>query len=142
MMGLDMYAYVGQPGQWQDYYEYDDQNSRPVKPRELSYWRKHPSLHGWMERLWIQKGKPIHQAVQNHYNDGTEIVFNGIELLLTWQDIDDLERAVRGKKLPHTVGFFFGSTSDEEYYEHDLKFCKDAKAEIFLGLPVCYNSSW
>ena len=38
-MGLDMYAYVA------------DKAGREVDSRELAYWRKHPNLHGWMERL-------------------------------------------------------------------------------------------
>ena len=38
-MGLDMYAYVA------------DKAGQEVDSRELAYWRKHPNLHGWMERL-------------------------------------------------------------------------------------------
>jgi hypothetical protein len=134
-MGLDMYAYVGRPGQRDEFYETSewDENSKelvgPVsKPRELAYWRKHPSLHGWMEKLWKSKG-----------NTGT---FNGVELELTWKDIDNLERAVTYGQLPFTEGFFFGKPADNAYYEEDLKFCIDAKAELFLGLKVFYNSSW
>jgi len=41
-----------------------------------------------------------------------------------------------------TTGFFFGNFSDNYYNEHDLKFCVDAKAELFLGRKVFYNSSW
>jgi hypothetical protein len=28
----------------------------PGASRELAYWRKHPSLHGWMEHLFRAKG--------------------------------------------------------------------------------------
>jgi hypothetical protein len=44
--------------------------------------------------------------------------------------------------LPATSGFFFGDPSDEHYYESDLSFIKAARAELFCGLKVFYNSSW
>ena len=56
--------------------------------------------------------------------------------------LEELERAVTHKQLPSTSGFFFGNDSDDHYREHDLKFVRDAKAEIFTGLKVFYNSSW
>jgi len=99
------------------------------KPREIAYWRKHPNLHGWMERL----------AESKNVEYGS---FNGVELELTWADIDALEQAVTHKQLPATTGFFFGSDADELYYESDLAFIKAARAELFLGLRVFYNSSW
>lgn len=151
-MGLDMYAYIGRPGQRDEFYEQDglEFNSQtgewdvPVggvtKPIELAYWRKHPSLHGWMEQLWIRKTNEAGSAV---VEDGEGwSTFNGVELELTWEDVDELERAVRHGKLPFTEGFFFGKPADNVYFEEDLKFCADAKAEIFLGNKVFYNSSW
>lgn len=132
-MGLDMYAYTAaRAGQMNEHYEgYDDEkDTSPVeKPRELAYWRKHPNLHGWMERLAESKGLK--------YNS-----FNGIELELTWEDIDALERAVIHEQLPTTTGFFFGNPSDDHYKEADLEFIKHARAELFCGLKVFYNSSW
>ena len=142
-MGLDMYAYVaskrGQYNEFNETAELDATTNEFVsetvtKPVELAYWRKHPSLHGWMEQLWERKGRP-RQSV------GWPI-FNGIELELTWDDLDDLERAIRHGKLPDNEGFFFGSPADNHYYEQDLEFVNNAKAEVFLGLKVFYNSSW
>ena len=134
-MGLDMYAYVAaKAGEMNEYYDsYDLAKSspllpKPLKPREIAYWRKHPNLHGWMHRLWESKG-----------NSGD---FNGNELELTWEDIEQLELDVRSKNLPGTTGFFFGDDADDHYREHDLKFVREAKAEAFLGLRVFYNSSW
>jgi hypothetical protein len=134
-MGLDMYAYVAaKAGQQDEYYEtgnYVDGefvNTTLTKPRELAYWRKHPNLHGWMNRLWESRG-----------NSGD---FNGDELELTWQDLDELERTVTHGQLPSTGGFFFGENSDDHYREQDLCFIRNAKAEIFVGLKVFYNSSW
>jgi hypothetical protein len=138
-MGLDMYAYVARKGQHDEYRgqegDWNPETQGPVsKPIDLAYWRKHPSLHGYMEQLWQKKGMP-----GGSITDGS---FNGVELELTWKDIDDLEQVVRHGKLPFTEGFFFGKPSDNEYYEQDLKFCIDAKAEIFFGFKVFYNSSW
>jgi hypothetical protein len=135
-MGLDMYAYAGRSGQRDEFYEKAvwNENTKefdsPVsKPVELAYWRKHPSLHGWMEQLAERKNL--------EYSS-----FNGVELELTWEDIDGLEQAIRHGQLPFTEGFFFGEPADNVYYEEDLKFCVNAKAELFLGLKVFYNSSW
>jgi len=91
-------------------------------------------LHGWMERLWRSKGMPG--------TGNSDATFNGIELELTWDDLDELERAIRHNQLPDTQGFFFGNPADSHYYEQDLEFVNNAKAEVFLGLKVFYNSSW
>lgn len=139
-----MYAYIARKGQ-QDEYNAQDGDFDPetqewvakgpvAKPIELAYWRKHPSLHGWMEQLWERK--------MNAEGRDSPHNFNGIELELTWEDIDELEQVVRHGKLPFTEGFFFGKPSDNIYYEQDLKFCADAKVELFLGFKVFYNSSW
>jgi hypothetical protein len=134
-MGLDMYAYTAtRAGQQNEFYEtaeYVDNefvNSTVTKPMELAYWRKHPNLHGWMQQLWESRG-----------NEGA---FNGDELELTAQDLDDLELAVTHGQLPTTGGFFFGNPCDEHYREQDLEFVKNARAELFMGLKVFYNSSW
>jgi hypothetical protein len=130
-MGLDMYAYVAaKAGAMNEYYSQPGSlaEATVAKPREIAYWRKHPNLHGWMQRLWESKG-----------NEGD---FNGDELELTWADLDALEQAVTHGQLPGTSGFFFGEDSDDHYREHDLEFVKNARAELFLGLKVFYNSSW
>lgn len=136
-MGLDMYAYVAaKEGQQREYYETSEFNEETrdygsatvAKPREIAYWRKHPNLHGWMRQLWEAKG-----------NTGE---FNGDELELTWDDIEQLEAAIKNKELPGTSGFFFGNDADDHYYEDDLRFVRAARAELFLGLRVFYNSSW
>ena len=137
-MGLDMYAYVANKAKQNDeFYEgavFDKEsndyvNPKVNKPREIAYWRKHPNLHGWMEKLAEQKNL--------EYD-----VFNGIELELTHEDLDELERAVTHGQLPATSGFFFGNPADEHYRESDLSFIKNARAELFFGLKVFYNSSW
>ena len=143
-MGLDMYAYVGTQGQRDAFYEsseFDKElgeyvNPTVSKPRELAYWRKHPNLHGWMEKLWIEK------TGRQTDRDDRDSDFNGVELELTWMDIERLEQAILGNNLPHTQGFFFGEPSCDYYRDQDLAFVRNAKAELFCGLRVFYNSSW
>ena len=119
-MGLDMYAYTATKPD-SDY---------ETERREIAYWRKHPNLHGWMQQLWESKC-------------GTG-EFNGDELELTWEDIDRLEQDIQSGAVAQldTRGFFFGDPADDYYREQDLDFVKKARAELFLGLRVFYNSSW
>lgn len=138
-MGLDQYAYVaakaGAYGEYwgdENYNKEDSDSTKFFQPHEIAYWRKHPGLQGWMQQLWQQKNP-----------DATEgNSFNGIELELTWADLDRLEADVRDGNLPQTKGFFFGDDSDEYYMQDDLDFIKTARAELFMGLRVFYNSSW
>jgi hypothetical protein len=125
-MGLDQWAYIASC----ENTKYDD-----TSRQELSYWRKHPNLQGWMENLWIEKGC---------LNGSVDIVFNGIELELKWEDIDRLEKDIKNGIMStlDTVGFFFGEASDDHYQEQDLEFCLNAKVELFLGRRVFYISSW
>lgn len=136
-MGLDMYVYVaaraGQEKEYWDSAEWDSEtqsylNETVTKPLEIAYRRKHPCLHGWMESVYRERG-----------GQGD---FNGDELELTSEDLDQLEEAINTNSLPHTEGFFFGSDASEHYREGDLKFVKEARAHLFLGLRVFYNSSW
>ena len=150
-MGLDQYAYVAaKAGQQSEFYEKGewDESKREIvspvtKPREIAYWRKHPNLQGWMEKLWLRKQNipvsPTDQFIEDNSPPGD---FNGVELELTWEDLDELERAVTHGRLPETTGFFFGNPSDDHYRESDLQFIREARSELFLGLKVFYNSSW
>lgn len=142
IVGLDQFAYVAvRAGVYQDYY--DDDRAMPVtKPREIAYWRKHPNLQGWMQQLWLRKlAMPAHSS-EPLQQPAPPDMFNGIELELTWEDLDQLEADIRSGQLPQTQGFFFGSDADDYYRAQDLEFVKQARAELFLGLKVFYNSSW
>ena len=145
-MGLDQYAYVAaRANQRNDFYEtgeYDSElkeyvNPRIEQPREIAYWRKHPNLQGWMENLWESKGRYTGPG-----GASSDTSFNGVELELTWEDLDALEQDILNSQLPHTEGFFFGEPSDDYYRDKDLEFIKKARAELFVGLKVFYNSSW
>ena len=139
-MGLDMYAYTasraGQSSEWWANAQLDPDlgdfvNTGVSRPVEIAYWRKHPHLHGWMEQLW-----------QGRSNPGPDAVFNGIELELSREDIDRLEQDILHGQLPETQGFFFGDNASDHYRQQDLEFVKNARAELFIGLRVFYNSSW
>ena len=136
-MGLDQYAYVAaKAGAMNEYYSQSGSLAEGIvsKPREIAYWRKHPNLQGWMRRLWEAKGQP------NDSDQG----FNGDELELTWEDIDLLEQDIKSGAMAglETTGFFFGNPADDIYREADLEFVRNARAELFMGLRVFYNSSW
>lgn len=133
-MGLDMYAYAAAHEKqydeyWEDgHWDKDQFVSKVTKPKELAYWRKHPNLHGWFRNEWESQG-----------NTGD---FNGDQLEITWDMLERLEYDVINGELPGTSGFFFGNNADADYYEQDLEFIRQARAELFLGLRVFYNSSW
>jgi len=138
-MGLDQYMYVAaKAGAYDEYWGDENQNKEDLdptkflKPREIGYRRKHPNLQGWMEALWAERNPAAQEQTS----------FNGIELELTWADIERLEQDVLSGNLPSTTGFFFGNGADELYMQDDLEFVKNAKAELFMGLRVFYNSSW
>jgi hypothetical protein len=132
-----MYAYAAanekQYDEFWDNGEYDPDtkdyvNTAVSKPKELAYWRKHPNLHGWFHREWESQG-----------NTGD---FNGDQLEIDWAMLERLEYDIVNGELPGTSGFFFGEGADDYYRDQDLEFVKQARAELFLGLRVFYNSSW
>lgn len=96
--------------------------------QDLYYWRKHPNLHGWMERLYYQKG-------------GQKESFNCAPVELTLDDLYILEADINYAKLPETDGFFFGQSYGTEA-EDDLKFIQAARQAIEEGDRVFYDSWW
>jgi hypothetical protein len=137
-MGLDQYAYA-------------TTEELPNSEMELAYWRKHNRLQGWMEDLWIDKGKPNAKKDPSPMGD-----FNCIPLELTLSDLEQLEAHVENKQLPSTSGFFFGEDSfetktengetyqenDYAYKEEDLAFIEKARQAIADGKKVFYNCWW
>ena len=123
-MGLDQYATArkGQPSKDEDGYTYYKDSM------ELAYWRKHPSLQGWMEELYHEKGG--------------EEEFNCVDVELTLDDLDALEQSLDESALPETAGFFFGADSGDYYAEQDREFIREARAAIGKGYTVVYNSWW
>jgi hypothetical protein len=129
-MGLDQYASRRLPE------EDSDGNV------EIAYWRKHNRLHGWMEQLWEDRGRPYEGSL----DDVEDRSFNCIELEITLDDLEQLEVDINNKLLPETGGFFFGNDSYENYQqyheERDLNFIMEAREAITNGQKVYYDSSW
>lgn len=126
-MGLDMYAFKTR-----------EKFTSPIgfepdreQTEQIAYWRKFNNLHGWMERLYLQKG-------------GTKS-FNCEALELTSHDLDQLQTDVENNtNLEPTAGFFFGSL--DELTEDDVKdiqeFINTARQAIADGYTVYYDSWW
>lgn len=128
-MGLDMFAYQTPVSNLKDKekrvdIELIDNDNKS----EIQYWRKHPNLHGWMEKLYRE-------------NKGKDEVFNCSSVLLTIEDLDELEKAVHEEQLPETEGFFFGKSFGEER-QTDLEFINKARLAINTGNAVFYSSWW
>ena len=125
-MGLDQFGYAKK----------DDEKL------ELMYWRKHPNLQGFMEELWESKDRPMVDPETGDEIEADDLqYFNTIPLSLTMSDIEELEDCVRDNKLPHTSGFFFGE-STEEQDEATLEFITKAKQALLDGYEVYYDSWW
>lgn len=102
----------------------------PEDAVQIHYWRKHPNMHGWMERLYRDKG-------------GRGEDFNCDNLRLDLEDLVSLEIDLKGKRLPTTEGFFFGrSNGGDEELKDDLQFIEAAKGAIECGLKVFYRAWW
>ncbi len=108
----------------------DVENGKTI---EIDYWRKFNNLHGWMEKLYREKG-------------GKSEEFNLDNVLLTLEDLDKLEEDVdKGSEdLSPTLGFFFGSQeeldNDGKYYIRE--FINNARRYINKGYNVYYTSWW
>jgi len=125
-MGLDMYAWRVKA----DEAETDFDIAENADPEELFYWRKHHDLHGWMERLYREKG-------------GTEESFNCVKVRLTKEDLERLASDVIGNKLPQTTGFFFGNNPpNSDSIAQDMEFIGKALAATLQGDVVYYDSWW
>jgi hypothetical protein len=140
-MGLDMYAYsfnrdeIANPDDMVDLKPVKTGGDR-AKPSRDWYWRKFNHLHGWMERLYREKG-------------GAAEMFNCETVRLVEADLDRLEKDVNDTKsgvrkaLAHTPGFFFGGAELEPGDLEDLEaFIKGAREELAAGRIVFYDSWW
>jgi hypothetical protein len=94
----------------------------------LHYWRKHPNLHGWMEKLYREKG-------------GSAQSFNCVNVKLVGADLDRLEADIEADRLPYTEGFFFG-VSDGSERDDDLEFIHKARDALLHNMTVFYSSWW
>ena len=165
-MGLDQYGYTTETITQADYEvrlaEFDamspdekweknlpvpmlDPEGNPHLKTEISYWRKHNRLQGYMSDLWIEKGRP------NKYftEDGQPMddYFNCLPLELTDSDLKYMEKIVKDLNLPETNGFFFGSDSynylkEDRLLESDLEFIQQGRIALKQGKKVYYSCWW
>jgi hypothetical protein len=125
-MGLDMYAYAVSKADAISELEI----AKDAEREELHYWRKHHDLHGWMEKLYRDKG-------------GDADSFNCIPVELTVDDLDNLQQTLLDDNLPRTRGFFFGDNPpDLETMRNDLMFVQKCRIAIKEGKVVYYDSWW
>ena len=154
-MGLDMHVYKTQdelPAQtnfqctsreWFGEYTkefLDEFGERPyVIADELFYWRKHPDLHGWMGRLYKEKGGIVSDLLPSNDVDDSGNFFGPVEL--TADDVERLSDAVENNELPRTTGFFFGE-STKDCIKSDRVFIRKAKQAFEDGYRLFYKASW
>jgi len=135
-MGLDMTAYSRAKNTTLDTHEQD---------HELMYWRKHNAMHGLMNQIWESKDRPLPEGFElREGRTVKDIDFNCIELELTVEDVDMIEKLVMDQELPETSGFFFGHDSrfDNDDYDKDVEFIRLAREAFKRGDSVYYNSWW
>lgn len=131
-MGLDMFAYrmkdfkPQNPLQMEG--EIEKMREEGIEPEEFFYWRKHPNLHGLMEKIYREKG-------------GQGESFNCVAVMLTLEDLTRIRQEVEAQTLPMTEGFFFGESQKEEK-ERDLEFLKEAEKSLKDGFTIWYDSWW
>ena len=127
-MGLDMYL------NGDDFFPHDHERRKltpPIKREEveLGYWRKHPNLHGY---------------IVNTFAEGVD---ECQEIGLTKENLQQIVEAVKNRQLPHTVGFFFGSSEDsDDQIAHDTEIFENAlkwlQEKTSAWRSVSYRASW
>jgi len=116
-MGLDMFAWsVAQEDVIDDFTITKRDDSYP----EVCYWRKHYSLHKWMEALYRTRG-------------GEQVSFNCIPVRLYPEDLQRLEQDIKAQKV---------SRDDPNDAERDLLFVEEAQIIISQGRAIYYDSWW
>jgi hypothetical protein len=126
-MGLDMFLYGRQITSF-DSDETLDGKKLIASEVDLGYWRKHPNLHGYIVDTFAD-GKDECQRIE-----------------LGSDSIRQIIEAIKTEKLPHTEGFFFGtSNNSEEQKAADIKVFEEALAWADNSdryRYVIYQASW
>jgi len=133
-MGLDMYL-TGEEFKltdWGNPQNNETEDGFRVKSRDLDlgYWRKHPDLHGFIVENFAN-GEDTCQRIQ-----------------LVGKDIEKIILAIREDRLPHTEGFFFGSSeNDTEQKQEAIEIFEKALEWTRVDTPrefrfIYYQASW
>lgn len=127
-MGLDMYL------DGEIYFcglSQDELKTRPVAQIfRLGYWRKHADLHGYI--------------VEN-FACGED---NREKIYLDADNLAEIVEAIRNDELPHTEGFFFGASSNDEQekaeamaiFSQAIAWLAEKEDNTFR--QVTYQASW
>ena len=118
----------------------DEFGERPyVIGDELFYWREHPDLHGWMGRLYKEKGDESTRMNDNDDESDPAYFVGPVEL--TADDVERLNDAVENNKLPRTTGYFFGE-SMKDCIKADRVFIGKARQALEDGYHLFYKAFW
>ena len=133
-MGLDMYLHgskfhTSHVADETDEPSYLDGKRVRTSIVDLGYWRKHPNLHGY-----------IVETFASGIDECQEIPLNEDQL-------EQIAKAIEERKLPHTEGFFFGSSEDVGDVETKADAQTFREAKEFLRRrdwtrSVYYRASW
>lgn len=143
-MGLDMYL-SGYKYLWRD----DDTRQKVKKQLKSSYDPKYVVL----ELMYWRKSNAIHKWFVDNVQEGED---DCKEHLVSTNDLQNLLSVINSvlqntslaeQLLPPTSGFFFGSTSVDEWYWKDLEETRDKLNELLSSpdieeLDIYYQSSW
>lgn len=115
-----------------EYMKCEDKDSIYVISGMILYWRKHPDLHDYMERLYIERGG--------------EEEFNCVNLILNKEDIEKLIENIKAqingdKVFRERKGFFFGKTIEEDW-EKDLEAFNEVLLSTDWDKETIYYSAW
>ena len=124
-MGLDMWVYqTSKDNLSEDLTDIIDVN----KLVQVWYWRKHPNLHGWFEKLYREKGGNCEE-------------FNCEYVKVVIDDINKLEEILKEDELPIANGCF--SVEYEPYrVKYYLQFIRKARNVLKEGNCLVYCSFW
>lgn len=163
-MGLDMYLYreiyVGANHEYRNVqgtveltHAEDDGERIPINvdvnkivsiTEHLIYWRKANAIHNWFVNK-VQGGNDD-CSEYNVFRSDLEELWQICNEILNVEDKDQRD-ALAYKLLPPTAGFFFGSTTTDEWYYMDLEKTRDIlgkELENPKGFEISYKyqSSW
>jgi hypothetical protein len=149
-MGLDQYAGTMRTKT----YEYKTPEGEEKKDEYQMAgpfeWRKHARLQEFMNQLYMKRNNIEHKWESDDLQSG-EVVWNPVSwstLELSWEDIDELEKAVNTQYRNYFCdgGFFWGHEIQEyqaDYYkDKDLEFVEFAREALKDGETVIYECSW
>jgi hypothetical protein len=127
-MGLDSYFYAtprAKVGEIQTASSLNELGIERCDVEKLCSWRRHHSLHIWMERLFEEKGGLVRDEIFG---------FNQQYVRLLSEDLNKLEEDLRAGKIGDTEMLFNN--------EYTLDFCIPAAREAILAGKAVFYWSW